>query len=306
MIGYFSFAALGRGHFIRGASLHNWAFFFICLGIVIVITLTLIKTRITLYTDCIERKTWFGKEVMRRSDIKGLRVEGLFKISSLKHKEIAAFSFALPKGIEKDTAWDAWMASVPDLDALDEIKILADEIGYPRLGTTPQQRVNRWELANNLARICVWVAFAAMILVFVPYLSPFAAAALIVVPWIVLYNMTQYGVTFNSGGRNPLSGNALSLFISGVALGVFGALYPEMPGVPFIPPETKRTLYFVAGPACGLVLLLPTIRVVFSKSQWKDLPSRVTAAVFLVPWMVFLAWGYGIGTALEIKTISGY
>lgn len=77
------------------------------MGIVTVITLNLIKTRITLYADCIERKTWFGKEVMRLSDIKGLRVEGLFKVSSLKHKEIAAFSFALPKGIEKDAAWDA-------------------------------------------------------------------------------------------------------------------------------------------------------------------------------------------------------
>jgi len=31
MIGYFSFIALGRGHFIRGASLHNWDLLY-CLG----------------------------------------------------------------------------------------------------------------------------------------------------------------------------------------------------------------------------------------------------------------------------------
>jgi hypothetical protein len=306
MIGYFLVTALGRGNFIRGASLHNWEFLLGCLCLVIVLALNLVRARITLYADRIERQTWFGREVMLRSDIKGLRMGGLWESQCLKHKDIAAFSFAVPRRIKKDASWDTWMASVPDLDALDEIKILADEKGYPRLGTTTQQRKYRWELANSLAKICASVAFAATVLVFVPYLSSFAATALIIIPWIVLYSMNLYGVTFNSAGRNPLYGNSLTLFVSGVGLGVFGALYPEMAAIPFIPPGTKKILYLVAGPTFGLVLLLPTFRVVFAKSQWKDLSSRVTAAVFLVPWMILLAWGYGIGTALEIKITSGF
>ncbi len=303
VIGYFLFTVIGRGHLLLSHSSGVWTFV-LMLGVVILTTLSFICARITLYADRIERKTWFGTQVMQRSDIAGMRLETLFSIPSLIHKEHYVYPFRLPKGIKNDAAWNAWFAFVPDLDALDEKKILADEKGYPKLGTTLQQRERRWETANKLAMICGSATVAAMLLVFVRFVSPFAAAILIVTPWITLANMNLYGVRFDSAKRNPLFGNSLTLMFSGIGLAIFGLLYPTMPGGFFIPQETKYFLYFVAGPACGLFVFVATLRVVFSKSQWKDSPWRITAGVFLIPLMMLFDWGYGIGTAMEINLIS--
>ncbi len=199
------------------------------------------------------------------------------------------------------------IASVPDLDALDEKMILADEKGYPRLGTTPQQRERHWDIANKSAAICCWTTVAMLPAVFVPYLSLFAATVLIIAPWIALANMYLYGAIFSTvQARNPVLGNGFTLMSSGLGLGLFGLFFSSTPGVLFIPWESRHILLFIEGPACGLILLIPTLRVVFSKSQWRDMPTRITAGIFLAPWMVLFDWGYGIGTAFAIKTMSGY
>ena len=299
VIGYFLFTVEGRGHLLSNHTSGEWTFVFLMLGFAILMTLSFIRARITLYADRIESKTWFGKQAMQRSDIAGMRSETLFSIPSIIHKEQYVYPFRLPKGIKKDAAWNAWFASVPDLDALDEEKILADEKGYPRLGTAPQQREHSWEIANKLAMICGSATVAAMLLVFVPYVSPFAAAMLIITPWIALANMNIYECDSLLHKRNPLLGNSFTLMFSGIGLAMFGALYPTMLGGFFISQKTKHFLYFEAGPACGLVLFVATLHVVFSKSQWKDSPWRITAGVFLVPLMMLFDWGYGIGTAIR-------
>ena len=93
-------------------------------------------------------------------------------------------------------------------------------------------------------------------------------------------------------------------FLASAALGVFGAIYPPSRGVLTMPQEAMH-IHFLIQAAFGLVLLVPMLRVILSKSQWRDLPARVAAGAF-VRWMVLFAWCYGIRTALEINTLFDF
>lgn len=304
-IGFALFTLVGRGHLLRVHSLGVWIFALAVLGLVTLIALDFMFGHVTLRADRIERRGLIGRKVMQRTDIAGTRLEGLFRIKCLVHKDNPASSLALPFGVKGDAAWDAWMAFVPDLDALDEVKVLTDTRRYPKLGATPEERELRWRHANRLARICVWATAAAIPLVFVPSLSPFAATVLIVTPWIALLNIWRYGLIFSSARRNPAIGNALTLFFASAALGVFGGIYLPSLGVLFFP-QGAQIHFLIAGPSSGLILFVPMLRVILSKAQWKDLPTRVTAGVFLVPSMILTAWGYGVGAALEINTLFDF
>jgi hypothetical protein len=305
--GIFSLHAIGRGHLIQNGSSWHWGMFFVLLGFAILAALNFISERIILYADRIESKACLGKRVMRRGDIEGLRSAGVLQTTYLYHTDNPTISFSIPYWIEKDAAWKAWIVSVPDLDALDEKKILADEKGYPRLGTTSQQRERNWDITNKSAMICCWTTIVMLPVVLVPYLSLFAAAVLIIIPWIVLANMHLYGVIFSTvRARNPITGNSITLIFSGMGLGLFGLFLSGMPGAYYVPQEGRQILLYIAGPACGLILLVPTLRVFFSKSQWRDTPTRIPIGILLAPWMVLFDWGYGIGTAFAIKTMSGY
>jgi hypothetical protein len=278
------------------------------LGLVILLALDSICARITLYADRIERTTWFGKKTLQREDIEGLRLMGRYNIPSLIYKDNADYPFPLPTGIKKDAAWNAWMASVPDLDALDEKKILNDAADYPSLGATADEREHRWSITNKLASICQGTAFIAMLLVFGPHLAPFAAGVLIVTPWIALANMKFYGVAFNSAQKNPAVGNSITLITAGMGLGIFGAIYPLSSALSvttpfFFPQGAAHILYLMAGPACGLILFVPTVLIVFSASQWKDNGARIEWGLLIVPFLALFDWGYGVGTALEINTV---
>ena len=118
----FLLAAFARAHLSLNSSFGIKLFNLALLGIVVLIALDSACARITLYVNRIESKTWFGKRVMLRSDIEGVRLWGRFDIPSLIYKDNADYPFTLPKGIKEDIAWKAWMASVPDLDALDKSK----------------------------------------------------------------------------------------------------------------------------------------------------------------------------------------
>ena len=305
-VGYALLTLVGRGHLLRVHSSAVWIFALAVLGLVTLLALDFIFGHITLHADRIERSGLIGRKVMRRTDIAGSRLEGLFRIRCLIHKDSPASSLALPFGAQKDAAWNAWMDAIPDLDAIDEEKVLSDIKKYPKLGASSQEREIGWSNANKVARICVWMTFAAMLLVFVPALSAFAVTVPIVTPWIALRNIKRYGLTFSSIQRNPAIGNILTIFSASAALGVFGAIYPPSRGVLTMPQEAMHIHFLIAGPAFGLVLLVPMLRVILSKSQWRDLPARVAAEVFLVPWMVLFAWCYGIGTALEINTLFDF
>ena len=118
----FLLAVFARAHLSVNSPFGLKLFILAILGMVVLTALDSACARITLYVNRIESKTWFGKRVMLRSDIEGMRLWGQFDIPSLIYKDNADYPFTLPKGIKEDIAWRAWMASVPDLDALDKRK----------------------------------------------------------------------------------------------------------------------------------------------------------------------------------------
>ncbi len=118
---------LGKTHIIdRGVS--NWVLIWIAvlaIGLVLIFINTFFA-KITLYSDRIERQTWFSKKTMRRDDVAGMRrgggLLGLSKAILLVSKSSPYERFFLQGGLKTDAAWDAWMAIAVDLDAMDKEK----------------------------------------------------------------------------------------------------------------------------------------------------------------------------------------
>ena len=71
----------------------------------------------TLYVDRIEKRTWLGKQTWRREDVARIwpRPTGGFWLA---HRQNSGYYFTVPAGIERDAAWDAWLAHVPTSDRL--------------------------------------------------------------------------------------------------------------------------------------------------------------------------------------------
>jgi hypothetical protein len=177
------------------------------------------------------------------------------------------------------------------------------------LGVTEQERQRRWDITNRIATACMSVSIFGMLCVFVPFIAKFAAGLLVVIPWVVLTNMRLHGVYFSgSPKKTPVVGNSVALFGAGAGLGIFGFLYPTMvinhqKALQFFPPDAAHALYLIVGPLCGLVLVVATLIVIFSAPQMKASSARYAAIFVLVPLILLVDWGYGIGAALEFDAV---
>ncbi len=80
--------------------------------LLLVVVANSVFARVKLYPDRIERITWFGKRVLLRNDISGLRRGGWgpFKNTILISRSDHFQSILVPLSVRRDAAWDAWMA----------------------------------------------------------------------------------------------------------------------------------------------------------------------------------------------------
>jgi hypothetical protein len=112
ILGLALFGFFGRAHLSLSSPLWLWIFAFVLLGLLLFSVLNASMCRVTLYEDRIEKKTWFGKQTMRREDVALIR-PGRFGGFSLTHRHNSAYGVVIPAGIERDAAWNAWLSSVP-------------------------------------------------------------------------------------------------------------------------------------------------------------------------------------------------
>lgn len=111
----FLLAIFGRGHIDKHGTKGLWIFALVCMVAVIFLRINESSSRITLYDDRIEKKTWFSKKVWRRDEAVGLWFN-LFSGFKLVRKYNKGDYFVVPAGIERDATWDDWLRDVPEAD----------------------------------------------------------------------------------------------------------------------------------------------------------------------------------------------
>ena len=108
-------ALFGRAHIDSISSIGVRIFAGICLAFVTLSRMNDSSSRITLYADRIEKKTWFSTKTWRRNDVAGLwfNKSGDFRLFRKCNKEDY---FIIPAGIRRDETWDDWLKDVPDTE----------------------------------------------------------------------------------------------------------------------------------------------------------------------------------------------
>ena len=114
----FALAVFGRAQILRNGHSLWLMIFIVAMGaLLVVVVANTVFARVVLYSDRIERITWFGKKTLKRDQVKSLRRSkrylGLIENSLLISKVAYDESILLPNAVHEDHAWSAWMNSVP-------------------------------------------------------------------------------------------------------------------------------------------------------------------------------------------------
>jgi len=97
-------------------------------AIALLVVLPAVFTRVILHPDRIEVRGWGGRSEMLRADMAGWRRYRRRGVSYISFKpnrsDLSSLSVAVR--FPRDEAWWAWLKSLPDLDAADRAKAVAD------------------------------------------------------------------------------------------------------------------------------------------------------------------------------------
>jgi hypothetical protein len=120
-----------------------------------------------------------------------------------------------------DAALEAWLNSIPDLDAQEAAAARAEIVADPELGQTPDERLASLERAKKLARVFNGVTWAAAGWGFF-YPQPYALALLVLalLPWAAIILAAKgHGLYRLDGRRNDVRPNlAAAMYLPGFVL----------------------------------------------------------------------------------------
>lgn len=148
------------------------------------------RTRVWLYPDAIETRGIFIRKRMERADIAGRRFdagnEGAAVIHLLPNTTRVSL-LRLPAYIATDAAWDAWFASIPDMDAEERQKSLDAYLEDPDLlGTNDEKLVQLFRakrVANGMLYISLAIGGWGW---FYPHPYEWVVLSLALMPWITV------------------------------------------------------------------------------------------------------------------------
>jgi hypothetical protein len=235
--------------------------------------------RVVLCDDVLEVQQLWGVRRLARARIasrQGLVVQGMryivfrFKDSRRNYKLGCMFT--------PDAQWQAFLDSIPDADVQARNALEAEVREDARLGSTPQERLERFTRINGYLR---YAMYSGPLLFFWsavyphPYLVMIAALALL--PWAWLIACKFLPGVFQIGGTNQLRPDLLVLMLFPVAVLALRAMrdvhmldwHPALPWM------------------AGIALALGLAFIVASAGQ----PRRWPVLVFVC--MVSAAYGYG-------------
>lgn len=225
----------GTGHEVDAAQ-EGMALVLVCLALVAfggALILYMFTSKIVLYADAIELRDFTRVRRLRRDDIAGWR-----KISA----EYVSMILLVPKRAElkqlkithfmrTDAVLDAWLATLPDLDAAEVEKSAAEIAASRDLGGTPDERRQRLAFARQLAKGLAGVSVAVVIWAFVnPEPYELTIAALAVLPLIAVMFVIKSSRLYQlTGRRNDARADlSLAFILPGIMLGLRALLDIEV------------------------------------------------------------------------------
>jgi hypothetical protein len=150
-----------------------------------------LRTSLVLSADAIEVHETFRVRRLARCDIAGRRLLKLNYGQTMTQlipsgAGMKPFKFS-QSGLRTDAFFDAWMASLPDLDAQEILASEAQVAANAELGATPEERMARLAAGKKVASALTVITWAAAAWGYM-YPHPYAAAllALALLPWLAI------------------------------------------------------------------------------------------------------------------------
>ena len=243
-----------------------------------------LKSKVTLFADAIEVEDFLPPRRMRREEIAGRRVLQSGNAAApqlvLLPRPLGHRQLKVPVQLIKvDSAFTAWLATVPDLDAEDVQRDEAEVAADPQFGLTPQERLDRLERARRVAKQFN-AATAAVALWGMLYPRPYEVviAVLAAIPLVAIVVMARSHGLYRFDGRPGVSHPYLGPVVMGpgMILGLRAMLDFDLL-------EWRQVL----GPV-ALVAVVLTLLLIRADSTLPRRPAMLGAALLFM-----IAYAYG-------------
>ena len=250
-------------------------------GLLIVISIW--RSKLVLSADAIEVHGIFGVSRLARADIAGRRLVrlryGQTQTQLVPRGEGMKTLRLSPSSLKTDALYDRWIASLPDLDALEVKAAEAQVAADPELGQSPEERLARVAGARKSANAFNVVVSCLAAWGYL-YPRPYAPAllTLAIMPWVAVWVVARSNGLYRVlARRNEIRPSlAWPIFMPGFLL-----LIRALQDVGVL--DLARALSF----ATGVAALLAGAAFMSDPRLHKERASAVL-------WMLFLlAYGYG-------------
>ena len=171
-------------------------------------------TKVELSFDAIETKDCFSCKSLRREEIVGKRIVPTQYISTLVlvPRDETKKKLKIALWLRTNAAFDAWLATIPDLDQSDwaESKTQLEE--NPELGDTRAERTQRLEQGKRVEKVLNVIAVAISVWGWIfPHPYSFMVLALIALPFISMFVLARGKGLYQMEGRRNDARPSLAL-----------------------------------------------------------------------------------------------
>jgi len=179
--------------------------------LVIGVAIARLGTRVDLYLDRIELRSWGKTQVLAKSDIIGRRK--LRNGTGLMSPGNDWPAMLLPSTMKTDGFWGEWMGSIPDLDEQDKNEGIAKIAANASVGRDADLRLTKWHAMKR----AVYVLVGATGICFLPacWQSPIGKVAVVLLiasPWMGMFLLNRISKFIEVFDKTGVAAN-ISLFI---------------------------------------------------------------------------------------------
>ncbi len=183
-----------------------------------------LRSKVVLTEDAVAVHGLLGVRRLARSDIAGRRLLSLQygqKVLVLSPKDPRARALKISSTLRTDAVWDAWINTLPDLDAQEAQALEAEVAANAELGQTPEERLARLAAARKLANALSYTTYAVAAWGYV-YPRPYWLAMLVLgaLPWIAIVLVARSSglVRIDSRRGDPRPTLAIAVIVPGFVL----------------------------------------------------------------------------------------
>lgn len=271
----------GTGHEVgnrtQQAILIGGSLLFVLVGIYMIATI--LRMRVTLRADEIVAEDLFTTRTLLRSDIAGQRTlrSQYASILVLVPREASQPKLKLAQIFQRDAAFEAWFADIPDVDDEEFAQSQAELAVDPNLGFASHERRRQVESAKKTAtalNIATGISFVWGI--FYPYPYPLVLLLPAVLPLIAVVLLVRSNGIYQIEGRRQDARPSLALVFL-----LPGMVVPMLALAPFHTLQWKPILVFSALLAACLVFVLASADRGLRQRPWVILPLLIFSALYM-------------------------